>query len=53
MYDLSLVVREGDRVEKFTNAKDRLGQIIVQGATLDECFRRIEEIQSQFIIEIE
>ena len=53
VFDLSLVVKEGSRVNKFTNAKDRLGQIIVQGPTLDFCFRRIEEIQSQFIIEIE
>ena len=53
VYDLSLVVKEGDRVNKFTNAKDRLGQIIVQGPDLETCFRRIDEIQSQFIIDIQ
>ncbi len=53
IFDLSVIVKEGDQVEKFTNAKDRLGQIIVRGATTEECFRRIDEILSQFIIEIE
>ncbi len=53
IYDLSVIVKEGDRVEKFTNAKDRLGQIIVQGPTPEACFRRIEEIKTQFVIEIE
>ncbi len=53
VYDLSVIVKEGDRVEKFTNAKDRLGQIIVKGPTPEACFRRIEEIKKQFIIEIE
>ena len=53
VYDLSVIVKPGDRVEKFTNAKDRLGQIIVQGPTAEDCFRRIEQIQSQFVIEIE
>ena len=51
--DLSVIVKPGDPVNKFTNAKDRLGQIIVHGPTLEDCFRRIEEIESQFIIEIE
>ncbi len=51
--DLSLLVRPGDKVNKFTNAKDRLGQVIVQGPDRDFCFRRLAEIESQFIIEIE
>ena len=53
VYDLSVIVKEGDHVEKFTNAKDRLGQIIVRGQSREECFRRIDEIQKQFIIEIQ
>ena len=53
VYDLSVIVKEGDHVEKFTNARDRLGQIIVQGPSREACFARIDQIQSQFIIEIE
>ena len=52
VYDLSLIVKEGDRVEKFTNAKDRLGQLIVQGDTAQACFDRIDEILSQLTIEV-
>ena len=53
IFDLSVIVKEGDRVEKFTNAKHRLGQVIVQGPTLEWCFERIDEVQRQFVIEIE
>lgn len=52
VYDLSLVVKPGDRVEKFTNAKDRLGQVIVQGPTTQWCFERIDQILDQFVIEV-
>ena len=50
VFDLSLLVKP---VNKFTNAKDRLGQVIVQGPDRDFCFRRLAEIQRQFVIEIE
>ena len=53
VFDLSLLVKPGDKVNKFTNAKDRLGQVIVQGPDRDFCFRRLAEIQRQFVIEIE
>lgn len=53
VYDLSVIVKQGDHVEKFTNAKDRLGQIIVRGESRQACFARLDEIQSQFVIEIE
>ena len=51
--DLSLLIREGDSVRKFTNAKDRLGQVIVKGETLDGCLRRLEDILSELRIEVE
>lgn len=53
LYELSLIVKEGDRVEKFTNAKDRLGQIIVTGPDREACFRRLDEIQTQLFIHVE
>lgn len=42
--DLTLLIHEGDRVNKFTNAKDRIGQVIVSGETLEGCLARIEEV---------
>ena len=53
IYDLSLLIREGDRVEKFTNAKDRIGQVIVSGETLDGCLGRIDTILRDLRIEVE
>ena len=53
IYDLSVIVKPGDRVEKFTNAKHRLGQVIVQGPSVQWCFDRIDQIGRQFVIEIE
>ncbi len=53
VYDLSLIIREGDRINKFTNAKDRIGQVIVSGDSLPACLERIDEILSQIKIEVE
>lgn len=53
IYDLSLIVREGDRVERFTNAKDRLGQLIVRGGTTEACLARIDEVLTQLHIDVE
>lgn len=53
IYDLSLLIREGDRVQKFTNAKDRIGQVIVSGESLEACLRRIDEILTGIRIEVD
>lgn len=53
IYDLSLIIQEGDTINKFTNAKDRIGQVIVSGESLEDCLRRIDEILSQIKIEVE
>ena len=53
VYDLSLIIREGDHIEKFTNAKDRIGQVIVSGKTAEECLQRIDTILTQIKIEVE
>ena len=53
IYDLSLLIREGDAVNKFTNAKDRIGQVIVSGESLDACLGRIDSILSGLKIEVE
>ena len=53
IYDLSLLVREGDAVNRFTNAKDRIGQVIVSGESLDGCLRRIDEILDGLSVGVE
>ena len=53
IYDLSLLIREGDTVNKFTNAKDRIGQVIVRGDTLQGCLDRVDEILAGLKIEVE
>lgn len=53
IYDLSLIIREGDTINKFTNAKDRIGQVIVSGKTAEECLQRIDTILTQIKIEVE
>jgi len=53
IYDLSLLIREGDTVEKFTNAKDRIGQVIVSGESLDDCLARIDGVLAGLKIEVE
>ncbi len=52
IYDLSLIIQEGDHIEKFTNAKDRIGQVIVSGKTAEECLQRIDTILTQIKIEV-
>lgn len=53
IYDLSLLIREGDTVNKFSNAKDRIGQVIVSGDTLESCLARIDEVLAGLRIEVE
>lgn len=53
VYDLSLLIKPGDRINKFTNAKDRIGQVIVSGKSLPDCFARIDEILARIKIEVE
>lgn len=53
IYDLSLIIKEGDQVNKFTNAKDRIGQLIVKGSTTEFCMKKIDELCEKIDIEIE
>lgn len=50
--DISFNVSEGDPVKAYTNGRDRLGQIIVKGPTLDICRKRLAEILDHIVIEI-
>lgn len=53
IYELSLIIQKGSQVNKFTNAKDRIGQVIVKGESYEECNRMIESIQNNISIELE
>jgi biotin carboxylase len=53
IYDLSVIIKPGDTVNRFTNAKDRLGQVIVSGNTLEQCLQRMDQVLTQIKIEVE
>ena len=48
---LELYAKAGDTVRRFEDGKDRIGQVVVTGATLDDCFRRLDEIQSRIVLD--
>lgn len=51
--DLSFNIREGDHVNQYNNGRDRIGQIIIKGNTLQACRERLEEVLSKITIEVE
>jgi hypothetical protein len=53
VYDLHLIVKEGDQVCQFSNCRDRIGQIIVSGNSVPACLHDIDAIVSQIKIEVE
>jgi len=53
IYDLSLIIEEGDQVNEFTTAKDRIGQVIVKGSDYATCERRIQEVITGIQLDIQ
>lgn len=53
IYEITFFVKEGDRICKFRNSNDCLGQVIVKGESLAECKDFIEEVISNIHIELE
>lgn len=51
--EITFFVHEGDRINRFSNSRDCLGQVIVKGDTLEECEKLIEEVVSniEFVLE--
>lgn len=41
----------GDEVHVFEDGKDRIGQVVVTGETLQDCFRRLDEISAALQVE--
>lgn len=48
-----IYVKPGDKVNKFDDGKDRLGQIVVKGKTVEQCFTRLDEITKNLYMVIE
>ena len=51
LVDFSFNVQPGDEIRRYENGRDRLGQVIIKGETLEECERRLKEVLSKFNIE--
>ena len=49
--ELSLYLEPGDLVCRYTNGRDRLGQVIIKGDTLPDCRRRLCEVLAKIDIE--
>ena len=49
--DLSFNIAPGEEVHHYTNGRDRLGQVILQGGSLESCEKRLQEILSKINIE--
>ncbi|MEE0059333.1 MAG: ATP-grasp domain-containing protein [Acutalibacteraceae bacterium] len=51
--EITFFVQEGDTVNKFTNSRDCIGQIIVKGKDIITCEKLIDEVIANLEIEIE
>ena len=49
--NLSLYLKPGDLVHRYTNGRDRLGQVIIKGDTLPDCRQRLDEVLAKINIE--
>lgn len=53
VYDMHLIVDKGDRIRRFSDAGDRIGQIIVSGQSVPACMEQINTLLAQLEIEVE
>ena len=51
LLDLSFNVEPGEEIRHYENGRDRLGQVIICGETLDACEQRLNEVLSKLNIE--
>lgn len=51
LMELSFNIEAGDEVRRYENGRDRIGQIILKGASLEECETYLKEVLSKIHIE--
>ena len=51
--DLTFGVKTGEWVSRYQNGRDRLGQVIIKGSTLEECRRRMAEVMDNIELVID
>ena len=51
--DLSFNIRAGDEVRSYTNGRDRIGQVMIQGKSLDQCEQKLQEVLRNIHIVLE
>lgn len=51
--NITFFVKEGDMVNKFTNSRDCIGQVVVKGKDLDYCKQLIDEVISNIEVVLE
>lgn len=51
--DLSFNIEPGDRVHPYRNGRDRIGQVILKGESLEDCEKRLKEILENIQLELE
>lgn len=50
---LQIFAKKGDKICKFEDGKDRLGQIVVKGESVENCIKRLDEIEKRTEIDFE
>lgn len=50
--ELSFNIKEGDRIRQMTNGRDRIGQAIVKGSTVEECRELLKQIVENVDIKV-
>lgn len=53
LIDLSFNIEPGDEVRPYTNGRDRIGQVIIKGGSLEQCEKRLEGILRNIHLELE
>lgn len=53
LVELSFNIAKGDTVRPYTNGRDRIGQVILKGSTLEACEMRLHEVLSHIRLELE
>ena len=51
--DIEVYVKPGEKVNKFEDGKDRVGHLIVKGASIEECLKTLDRCYSNIKINIE